>query len=149
MQDKLEHVPKKTNDLNMAFQLESLSAVTSMKDNPEKKITFPTNSKKNLELPTQCNKKSISLALTPSMKKVDERAPNGNTRHLRPSKKLKEGNSEESPLSLTACQMRNKGLKSQATPTGGYNGIRSSRKPVLDNQLSKTESKFEEKILVS
>ncbi|KAF3436567.1 hypothetical protein FNV43_RR23659 [Rhamnella rubrinervis] len=145
LQDEIENGPKNTTDPVVAFQLESLSAVSSAKDNPEKKVPLPANSRKNLELPTHCNKKSASLASIPSMRNVDLPASNGNTRHLRPSKKLIDGNSETSPLSLTAYQMRNK-RKSLSTPTREYKGIRHSRKPVIDNQLSKTESKFEEKI---
>lgn len=141
-QDKLKNGPKNTTNPVVAFQQESLSAASSVKDNPEKKVPLPTNSRKTLELPTHCNKKSTSLALTPTMKNEDLPTPNGKTRHLRPSKKLKDGNSH------TACQMRNKRLK-LATPTREYDGIRHSRKPVIDNQLSKTERKFEEKIPVS
>lgn len=148
MQKELENGPKNTNGPIVDFRLESGSAAGSAKDNHEKQTPFSTNSRKNWKLPSHCNRKSVSLALNPSMKKVDLPALNGNTRHLRPSKKLKDGNADESPLS-TACQMRNRIPSAMATPTRVYEGSRRLRKPVIDHQPSKTKSQFEEKKIVS
>lgn len=147
LQEELENGPRNTS--GVGFQLQSVSATGSVKDNLEKQTSRSTNPRKNQKLLTHCNRKSVSLALTPSMKKVDLPAPNGSTRHLRPSKKLKDGKAEESPLSVTACQVRNGIPSSMATPTRVYEGSRRLRKPVIDDQPSKTESQFEEKKIVS
>ncbi|XP_015891745.3 DUF724 domain-containing protein 2 isoform X2 [Ziziphus jujuba] len=143
LQEELENGPRNTS--GVGFQLQSVSATGSVKDNLEKQTSRSTNPRKNQKLLTHCNRKSVSLALTPSMKKVDLPAPNGSTRHLRPSKKLKDGKAEESPLSVTACQVRNGIPSAMATPTRVYEGSRRLRKPVIDDQPSKTESQFEEK----
>ncbi|XWS76684.1 hypothetical protein CRYUN_Cryun01aG0198700 [Craigia yunnanensis] len=126
-----------THNTEVAGELESSF---STKDNTEDKTPLTKISKNVMEQPTSTDENNALL----SNKKVKLETLNGNTSRSRPSKKLTEGNAVETPLSVTADQLKdmpNETSCKEGSPRTGGTGTRFMKKIVIGDQpCAKSES---------
>ncbi|XVE77519.1 hypothetical protein DITRI_Ditri13aG0069600 [Diplodiscus trichospermus] len=127
-----------TNNAEVTGEVESLFA---KKDNTEDKTPLTKISKNSMEQPTPNGQNN---ALVSSKKKVKLDTSNSNSSRTRPSKKLTEGDTVDTPLSLTGDRLKDMpdetSCNERAPRTGGT-GTRSMKKiAIADQPCANSES---------
>ncbi|XWS36070.1 hypothetical protein CRYUN_Cryun20dG0052500 [Craigia yunnanensis] len=126
---KIQNALPGTHNTEVAGEAESSF---SKKDNTENKTALTKTSKNFMEQPTLTDENNAFL----SSKKKALETSNGNT-FRRPSKKLTEGNTVETPLSLTGDRLKdmaNQTSCKERTPRTGGTGTRFTKKIVIGDQ---------------
>ncbi|XVE73480.1 hypothetical protein DITRI_Ditri11bG0121200 [Diplodiscus trichospermus] len=127
-----------TNNNKVAGELESSF---STKDNTEDETPLTKISKNVMEQPTSTDENN---ALLVNKKKVKLETSNGNTSRSRPLEKITEGNTVETPLSVTGDQLKdmpNETSQKEGTPRTGGAGTRVAKKIVTcDQPCAKSEN---------
>ena len=129
-QEQIRNALPGTHNTDVAGEVESSF---SKKDNSEDKTPLTKISKNSMEQPTPADENN---ALLSSKKKVKLETSNGNTSR-RPSKKLTEGNTVETPLLLTGDRLKdmaNQTSSKERTPRTGGTGTRFKKKIVIGDQ---------------
>ncbi|XWS46527.1 hypothetical protein CRYUN_Cryun14cG0075000 [Craigia yunnanensis] len=128
-----------THNTEVAGEIESSF---SKNDNTEDETPLTKISKNSMEQPTPADENNAFLLS--SKKKVKLETSNGNTSRSRPSKKLTEGNTVETPLSFAGDRLKdmpNETSCKEGTPRTGGTGTRFTKKIVIGDQpCAKSES---------
>ncbi|XP_022757796.1 DUF724 domain-containing protein 2-like isoform X5 [Durio zibethinus] len=137
-QEQIGNALPGTHNAEVVGELESLF---SSKDNSEDKTPLTNLCKNLMEQPTPTDEKN---ALLSSKKKVKLETSNGNTSRSRPLKKLTDGNTVGTPLSVTGDRLKDMpndtSCKEGTSRTGGT-GTRFTKKTMIgDQSCANTES---------
>lgn len=137
-QEQMQHALPHTKTAEVAGEVESLF---SESDDTQDMTLLTKISKNSIEQRTPAGE---NKAFFSKKKKFKREASNGYTSHSRPSKKLMEGNTVESPLSLTCDQLKDMSDETsckEGIPKAGNTGTRLTKKIVIgEPPFAKSES---------